>query len=146
MMLGPYPFMLDTAAYQQLRRSSQYRWKELDRIGRKPAQQFVGPDADQITLRGEILPHWKGGLHQVDAMRAIAKNGKPLTLLEGYGGFVLGSWVILKIDEAKSELMGDGSPRVITFNMTLKEYGDDRGSIGDLALALAAVSTLARLV
>lgn len=146
MMLGPYPFMLDTAAYQQLKRSSDYRWQELDRIGRKPAQQFVGPGADQIALSGEILPHWKGGLFQVDVMRALAARGKPMVLLEGYGGFVLGTWVILKIDETKSELMGDGSPRVINFSMTLKEYGDDQGGIGGLALGLAALSTLARLV
>lgn len=67
-------------------------------------------------------------------------------LLEGYGGFVLGSWVILKIDETRSELMGDGSPRVIKFSMTLKEYGGDQGAFGGLGLALAALSTLARLV
>jgi len=146
MMLGAYPFMLDTAAYQQLKRSSEYRWKQLDRIGRNPAQQYVGPGADQMTLSGEILPHWKGGLYQVDAMRAQAAGGKPLVLLEGYGGFVLGTWVILKIEETKSELMGDGSPRVITFSMTLKEYGEDQGGIDGLGLALAALSTLARLV
>ena len=146
MMLGAYPFMLDTAAFQQLKRISEYRWKELDRIGRKPAQQYIGPGADQITLSGEILPHWKGGLYQVDAMRAQAARGKPLVLLEGYGGFVLGTWVILKIEETKSELMGDGSPRVIDFSMTLSEYGDDQGGIGGLGLALAALSTLARLV
>ncbi|MCL6285588.1 phage tail protein, partial [Ruegeria sp. 2012CJ41-6] len=62
MMLGAYPFMLDTAAYQRLSRVSSYRWKQQDRIGRKPAQHYVGPGADRITLRGEILPHWKGGL------------------------------------------------------------------------------------
>lgn len=67
-------------------------------------------------------------------------------LLEGYGGFVLGTWVILKIEETKSAFMGDGSPRVINFSMTLKEYGEDQGGIGGLGLALAALSTLARLV
>ncbi len=146
MMLGAYPFMLDTAAYQQLKRSSGYRWKQLDRVGRKPAQQYLGPGADQITLSGEILPHWKGGPYQVDAMRAQAARGKPLVLLEGYGGLVLGSWVILKIDETRSELLGNGSPRVIKFSMTLKEYGEDQGGFGGLGLALAALSTLARLV
>lgn len=145
MMLGAYPFMLDTAAYQRLKRVSTYRWKQQDRIGRKPAQQYVGPGADQITVTGEILPHWKGGYHQLDLMRAQADRGKPLVLLEGYGGFVLGDWVILKVEETKSELMGDGSPRVIAFSLTLKEYGGDEGGFGGLALGLAALSTLARL-
>mgnify|MGYP001028384525 CR=1 FL=1 len=146
MMLGAYPFMLNTAAYQQLKRNADYRWKELDRIGRKPAQQYIGPGADQITLEGEILPHWKGGTAQVDVMRAQASLGVPLVLLEGYGGFVLGTWVILKINETKSELMGDGTPRVINFSMTLKEYGEDQARIGGLGLGLAAVATLARLI
>lgn len=61
MMLGAYPFMLDTAAYQQLKRSSKYRWKELDRIARKPAQQYLGLGADQITLSGESCPIGKVG-------------------------------------------------------------------------------------
>jgi len=146
MLLGTYPFMLETAAYQQIKRVSSYRWKEQARIGRKPGQQYVGPGADQITLNGEILPHWKGGYGQLDAMRAQAARGKPLMLLEGYGGYVLGDWVILKISETKSELMGDGSPRVIAFSMTLKEYGADQGDIAALGTGLAALSTLARLV
>jgi phage tail protein len=146
MMLGAYPFMLDTAAYQTLKRSSSYRWKEQARIGRKPGQQYIGPGADQVTLQGEILPHWKGGYGQIDAMRAQAARGKPLMMLEGYGGYVLGDWVILKIDETKSELMGNGAPRAIAFSMTLKEYGADQGGFGALNTGLAALSTLARLV
>ncbi|WP_107497939.1 phage tail protein [Thalassobius sp. I31.1] len=146
MLLGFYPFMLDTAAYQQLKRTSTYRWKQQDRIGRKPAQQYVGPGADQITLSGEILPHWKGGYQQLDMMRLQASRGKPLILLEGYGGFVLGDWVILRIDETKSELMADGSPRVIKFSMTLKEYGGDHGGFDALQQGIAAVNTLARLL
>lgn len=145
MMLGAFPFMLETAAYQQLKRSSTYRWKEQPRIGRKPAQQYVGPGADRITLKGEILPHWKGGYEQLDLMRAQAARGKPLVLLEGSGGYVLGDWVILKVEETESEHMADGSPRVIGFSLTLAEYGGDSGGFGGLALALAAITTLARL-
>lgn len=146
MMLGAYPFMLDTAAYQQLKRVSTYRWQQLDRIGRQPAQQFLGPGADEITLTGEILPHWKGGYQQINLMRGQARRGDPLVLLEGNGGFVLGDWVILKIEETKSELQADGAPRVIAFSLTLKEYGGDNGGFGGLALGLAALTTLARLV
>lgn len=145
MMLGAYPFMLDTAAYQQLKRVSTYRWKEQGRIGRKPGQQYVGPGADQITLQGEILPHWKGGYDQLNRMRAQAALGGPLVLLEGYDGFVLGDWVILKIEETKTELEADGAPRVIAFSISLKEYGGDAGGFDGFGIALAAISTLARL-
>lgn len=59
---------------------------------------------------------------------------------------MLGDWVILKIEETKSELEADGAPRVIAFSITLKEYGGDDGGFGGFGLALAAISTLARLV
>lgn len=78
--------------------------------------------------QGEILPDWKGGLHQIDAMRLQASRGTPLIMLD-YGGFVLGDWVILSIEEKKSELRGDGSPRVIEFSMKLREYGGDAGGM-----------------
>jgi phage protein U len=146
MMMGPYPFMLDTAAYQEIKRVSTYRWKEQSRIGRKPGQQYVGPGADQITLKGEILPHWKGGYYQLDLMRAQAGRGKPMLLLEGHGGFVLGDWVILNIEGTGTELQANGAARVINFSLTLKEYGGDEGSFGGFGLALGAISTLARLV
>lgn len=58
---------------------------------------------------------------------------------------MLGAWVILKIEETKTELEADGAPRVIAFSITLKEYGGDEGGFGGLDLALAALSTLARL-
>lgn len=138
--------MLDTAAYQSLKRASSYRWKEMDRIGRKPGQQYVGPGADQITLQGEILPHWKGGYRQLDLMRAQAVRGKPLVMMDGERGLVMGDWVILKIAETQSEFLDDGSPHVVGFSMTIKEYGPDEGGFGAFATALAAVSTLARLV
>jgi len=145
MMLGAYPFMLDTAPYTTLKRTHAYRWKKQDRIGRKPAQQFLGPDAGQIKLSGEILPHWKGGYFQLDAMRAQAGRGKPFLMVDGRG-FIWGDWVIRQIEETNSEFFSDGTPRVIKFSMSLAEYGEDQGGIDALALGIAAVNTLARLI
>lgn len=145
MMLGAYPFMLDTAAYQKLKRVSTYRWKQKDRIGRKPGQQFVGSGADQITLSGEILPTGQADMASSISCVPRPDRGKPLVLLVRYGGIVLGDWVILKIDETKSELEADGAPRVIVFSITLKEYGGAEAGFGDFGCALATLSTIARL-
>lgn len=92
MMLGPYPFMLRTALPQTMARRSEYRWQRQDRIGRKPAHQFLGAGADEITLSGDILPHFAGGYGQLDAMRVLAGRGKPLLLVSGRGN-VLGDWI-----------------------------------------------------
>lgn len=83
MLLGPYPFMLNTAAYDGLKRTASYRWKKQARIGRKPANQYLGADLQTVQLSGTILPHFKGGLHQVDLMRTAASAAKPLLLVDG---------------------------------------------------------------
>jgi len=38
MALGDYRFSVDTAAYQELKRSQAYRWQPQERLLRRPAQ------------------------------------------------------------------------------------------------------------
>lgn len=145
MMLGPYPFMLHTAAPQTVARRSEYRWEQQDRIGRKPARQFLGAGSDEITLSGEILPHFAGGYGQLGAMRLLAGRGKPLLLVSGLGD-VLGDWVITSVEEEGSEFFADGAPGAVAFTMTIAEYGADRGGISALMSAISAIQTIARLL
>ena len=42
LQLGAYQFGLNTAAFQGLQRSDDYRWPEQERLGREAALQFVG--------------------------------------------------------------------------------------------------------
>lgn len=145
MILGPYPFMLDTAAPQTVTRRSEFRWARQDRIGRKPANQFLGAGTDEVTLSGEILPHFAGGYGQIDAMRRLAGRGKPLLLVSGRGN-VLGDWVITGIEDEGSEFYADGAPGVIAFTLTIAEYGGDQGGVSALFSAISAVQTIARLL
>ncbi|TAN71131.1 MAG: phage tail protein, partial [Magnetospirillum sp.] len=85
MALGGYRFSLSTAAYQDLDRTNEYRWAAQERMGRRSARQFTGPGDETIALSGVILPHYRGGLGQLDAMRAEAGKGKPLMLVDGLG-------------------------------------------------------------
>lgn len=144
MILGVYPFSLRTAAYEQLQRSASYRWQGQDRVGRLPAQQYVGPGAMDVSINGTILPHWNGGLYQVDAMRAAAGLGKPLLMVDGTGR-VWGDWVIMSIAETETEHFADGVPREIGFSMKLREYGGDNGGLGLLSLGIAAFNVIGRL-
>ena len=43
MKLGEYTFSIDSAAYQSLSRTTEFRWRSQARVGRLPAQQFIGP-------------------------------------------------------------------------------------------------------
>lgn len=123
--LGEFRFSIDTAAYQNLERSSSYRWDSVDRLGVRPAMQFIGPGEDTVTLDGTIYPSFRGGLGQVTAMRAEAAKGEPLLLVDG-AGRVWGLYVITDIRETQTVFFSNGAPRKIDFNLTLKMYGGDQ--------------------
>lgn len=122
--LGDYRFGIDQAAYHTLQRSSEYRWQSQARAGRKPTWQYLGEGSDRITLEGEVLPHFRGGLEQVKQMRDQAGQGQPLILSDS-DGKVWGKWCIMSIEETWSDLFQNGKPRRIVFRLTLREYGDD---------------------
>ncbi|MDD7806084.1 MAG: phage tail protein [Endozoicomonas sp. (ex Botrylloides leachii)] len=124
MTLGDYRFGINTAAYQTLQRTSRYQWQAQHRMGNKPMQQFTGTHADTVTLEGFILPHYKGGLLQVHLMRIEAGKGQPLLMTDGLGT-VWGQWCITELRETHSDLISNGAPRHIRFQLSLVEYGDD---------------------
>ncbi|AFC85476.1 phage tail protein [Frateuria aurantia] len=120
----PFYFNLDTAAFDSLQRQTSYGWQGQERLGRRPAQQFVGMGTDKITLSGAIYPHFKGGLTQLDSLRTLAGTGKPYILTTGYGQ-VLGTWCLSSISEQQSALLHGGIPRKQGFTLEFDRYGDD---------------------
>ena len=73
--LGEFRFEIATAAYQKFSLNQSWRWPEQARINRDPALQFVGRNVGEIELDGVIYPGFKGGLGQIEAMRALADAG-----------------------------------------------------------------------
>ena len=122
--LGQYRFSVNTAAYQELVRTSQYRWQSQERIGQRPAQQYLGPGEESIALTGVLYPAYKGGLGQLDAMRAEAVKGQPLMLSSGSGD-VFGKWCLTRVEETRSVFYADGSPRKKEFRLRIVHYGED---------------------
>lgn len=125
MALGGYRFSLTSAAYQELRRSNAYRWQAQERLQRLPAQQFVGPGSETLDLKGTIYPQYRGGMTQLDLMRAQAGRGEPLLLVDGLG-FIWGQWVILQVDETQTVMLTNGQPRKLEFQLRLARYGEDQ--------------------
>lgn len=140
MILGVYRFAIKNSAYQTLKRQSEYKWQEINRIGSNPTLQFTGFGVETIDLEGVIYPHFNGGLRQITLMRAQAGLGKPLFLISG-NGFAFGRWCIAKISENQSNFLKDGSPRKIEFSITLKRYGEDkkRGAKGIIQNVVSAL-------
>lgn len=121
MQLGGFQFGINTAAYQGLSRSDEWRWPDQERFGQAPALQYTGPGATTITLDGILYPEWRGGLGQLDAMRAEAGKGKPLVLVDGRGQ-ALGMWVIERVDESQSIFAAGGVARRVEFTLQLKRF------------------------
>ncbi len=125
--LGPYQFSLETAAFDTLQRSTDFRWAAQNRIGRAPAQQFLGYGEDTIELQGTIYPHFRGGLGQLSAMRAMAARGEPLPLVYAFetAGQYNGLWCIKSVKDARSVPIRNGAARKIEFTLQLVAYGED---------------------
>ncbi|TWR92106.1 phage tail protein [Pseudomonas saxonica] len=120
----PFYFNLDTAAFDELKRSSEYRWASQERLSRRPAQQAVGMGEERITLSGSIFGGFKGGIKQLDTLRSIGAQLQPLGLITGYGD-VLGNWCLKNIEEEQSALLQGGIPRKQGFTLEFVRYGDD---------------------
>lgn len=125
--LGDFRFSMLSAAYDTLRRSTEWRWAKVDRINRMPALQYIGPGAESITLSGTIYPHMGAGLSQIAAMRAAAGAGTPLPLVSGRGD-VIGRWCISRVEETVGAMFADGAARKQDFSLTLDAYGEDGAS------------------
>lgn len=124
MSLGTFVFSLSTAAYQQLQRQMSWRHPTSERVGARAARQYVGPGEETIDLSGVIHAELADDLLTLDVLREVAAEGRPLALVEG-NGTVYGAYVILSINEGRTEFFSDGTPRRIDFQLQLARTDDD---------------------
>ena len=118
MMLGNIPFELKTTPYERLRRYSVYNWPAQERIGRRPALQYTGQGADNITLGGTLYPEMTGGRGAMNRLRAAAESGEPMDLVDGLG-HVYGPWCVLSVAETSEVFFDNGVARKIGFSLSL---------------------------
>lgn len=141
MSLGTFQFGIATAAYQELSRSTEWRWPAQERFMQGQALQFVGPGGDTITLPGVIYPEYRGGFGQLDQMRASANKGQPLALIDG-AGVMMGRWVIERLEERQSVFAAAGKPRKQEFTLGLRKFDEPKPGLGGASLP-GALSGLA---
>ncbi|MAD77568.1 MAG: oxidoreductase [Rheinheimera sp.] len=125
--LGDFFFSISTVQYQQLQRSKSWTWAKKNRLGRKPAKQFHGPDSDTITLNIAHFPENKAGLLMFSRLAALGDQGKPHRLVgsNALGGSDLGLWCIESLEETDTEFTEDGIPLVIKGTLKISEWGED---------------------
>ncbi len=153
--LGPFQFSATGHNVQKMDRTLALRWDPQNRIGRRPAHQFMGPGNEDIEFQGVIYPHFFGGLAQYENMRVYAMAGIPLPLTNG-NGKVLGLFCIKQLRDSSTSLIDTGAARKIEFTISLTAYGEDgatgvatsnsvTGAIDAAAQISAARASVARL-
>jgi phage protein U len=125
MCLGQFVFGIDTLSYQQLQRQNSWRWAANNRVGQRPARQFVGQGDDMITLSGWIAPELKGDATSVDQLRMLADEGEPQVLVDATGT-VYGLWVLEGLTETGTLHRIDSKPRRLEFSLTIARVDDDQ--------------------
>ena len=125
MALGMFVFSLETLAYQEFQRQTDWRHGSTSRIGSNPARQYLGRGDDSITLPGVLLPALAGSPLSLDTLRMMADTGKAWPLIGGTGR-IYGLWVITSISETQQVFFEDGTPRRYEFTINLKRIDDGR--------------------
>lgn len=134
MIFGMFVFSMNTASYQQLQRTTQWRHASNDRVGEMPAYQFVGRGEDTITLEGSIVPQF-GMPSSITALRAMGDTGKAFALIAGTGK-VFGMYILTDLQETQTVFFKDGTPRQIDFNISLKQVQTTTSTIGNVVGSL----------
>ncbi|HHA0035208.1 TPA: phage tail protein [Yersinia enterocolitica] len=130
--LGLFVFQLQTVPYQSLQRNIDYRWPSNNRIGLRPARQFLGIGEEKMTLSGVLLPEITGGKMSLLTLEKMAEQGKAWPLLEG-SGTLYGMYVVNSVSMTHSYFFADGSARRIEFSLTLSRVDESLSSMyGDL--------------
>ena len=126
--LGSFNFALNMAVFQEMHRSSEYRWPGQDRFGQLPALQYTGPGEETMTLPGVIYPEWRGSANAMGMLRDLAAHGQPQLLIDAQGQ-LYGRWVITQVDETRSTFGAFAMPKKIEFSVTLKRFDGADGSL-----------------
>ncbi|WJD60894.1 phage tail protein [Pseudomonas kurunegalensis] len=123
--LGMFVFSLDTLAYQEMNRQTDWRHASSNRVGAQPARQFVGRGDDSVTLPGVLLPELAGDITCLDELRGMANTGKAWPMVDG-NGRMRGLYVIESLSEGQTLFFQDGTPRRIDFTLSLQRTDEGR--------------------
>ncbi|WDM66298.1 phage tail protein [Xanthomonas cucurbitae] len=119
MCYGTFVFALDSAAFLQLQRQMSWRHATSERVGARPASQFMGPGDETIELSGLIAPDLTGTRGSLTTLRRLAAAGEPLPLVDGTG-WVYGPYLLLAVNETATLFFPNGTPRRIEFQLSLR--------------------------
>ncbi len=121
--LGLFLFGVDTIAYQEFIRRTDWRHAANERLGARAALQYLGPGVDSIALPGVLMPELTGPNASLDRIRAMAATGDAYQLMQS-DGRIVGLFKINAVEERKSVFLPGGGARRIDFAIDLERAVD----------------------
>ena len=118
---GAFAFGVDTATFEMLERRAEWRWAEVERVGRRAALHYTGPGTSTVRVEGEILPAWRGRPSSLEAVMDMADTPAALTTSR----LVLGTYVLTSLTDRRTELLADGTPRKTTYEIEWRRAPGD---------------------
>lgn len=109
--------------FSELKRTGESRWKDHDRIGKRPRSQFLGPGLDKFTM--VIKLDARHGVKPRATMKEIRKHrnaGTPEYLVIKGSNVCNNKLVITKTSETWSEVWNKGELVRAEMEIELKEY------------------------
>ncbi|MCH9780695.1 MAG: phage tail protein [Alphaproteobacteria bacterium] len=122
MRYGDVAFTIDGMNFQQLQKTSRWRWQPQSRLGRTSVLQYTGGEAQTLILQGVVFPHY--AKHDLTRLRLLGEQANPRPLVDGRG-YAYGLFVLRAITENWDHLLSGGVPRRIAYTLELSAYGED---------------------
>lgn len=138
MILGMFVFSINTASFDNLRRSTGWRHASTARIGARAAHQFLGVDEETISISGITYAEIAStGRVSLEALEAMAGTGDHYKLIGG-DFKIYGDYVIESLETTRTEFFPDGTARKIEFTLGLKRVDDQGNLVMGLLSAVAS--------
>ena len=123
---GEFEFSIDTAAYNAMKRTMEWRWDEQQLIGKNDLLQYTGKGARAITLEGMVHAGFRdgAGLDALDTLVQMVDDNPAPHLLVSSTGDVMGYFVATAYSDNTTSFLPGGAPKNKTFTLELKYYGE----------------------
>ena len=117
-LLDSYFFSMDGASYQELTEKITANWKKIDRLGDNPLHQKVKGYSEEIGMSGTLILK---NIKELDGLRDIVRNGKPVTLVLP-GTWEVFSVVVTDLEIKRDVFIGSGVEARKSFSSKMERY------------------------
>ncbi|WP_319498096.1 phage tail protein [uncultured Cohaesibacter sp.] len=113
--------IVDTRPFsaEEMGHSVSATWAEKAVMGTMPPSEFMGAEAETMTLSGTLLPYKLGGLTALETLKGYVGAGAVVPVMRGDGAR-LGNFALVSISETHKHLQRQGVGFVVSYSLSLK--------------------------